>query len=171
MYTFVKIVRAINNKMLWVIGAIISLMAILLFYDVIARYFFNNQTQWGFDLSVWFTGLSAFLAGGYVLLHKGHVRIDFFYENFSERKKSMVDLVTALFIFLIAFAFIIIGGEMVLHLMELEAVASTGLNIFMWIQWLMVPIGGILLAIQALIDVINDMYTVFTGNKLWEEES
>ncbi|QQK80308.1 TRAP transporter small permease subunit [Salicibibacter cibi] len=170
MYRFVKFVRSINETMLWVVGIIIALMSVLLFYDVIARYFFNNQTQWGYDLSIWMTGLSVFLAGGYVLLHKGHVRVDFFYENFSERKKSLVDLMTALFIFLVALAFMIVGGERVLHLMELGAVASTGLNIYLWLQWLMVPIGGLLLALQAVVDVINDLYTFFTGNKLWEED-
>ncbi|MBM7632394.1 TRAP transporter small permease subunit [Geomicrobium sediminis] len=167
---FVALIRMINNSMLWVVGSIAFIMALLLFTDVILRYFFNSPSVWNYDLTAWFTGLTAFLAGGYCLLHREHVRVDIFYEKFSERKRSVIDLFTALFIFLISGVFIVYGGAYVIHLIELGAVASTGLNISLWIKWIMVPIGGLLLLLQAIVDLINDIHTIVKGHKLWEVE-
>jgi TRAP-type C4-dicarboxylate transport system permease small subunit len=159
MKKFAEIISRINEVMMWIVGALIMIMGILLFYDVMMRYFFNNPTVWSFDLTSWFTGMAAFLGGGYTLLKKGHVRVDIFYEKFSLRTRSAIDAVTSVFLFLIVIVFIWKGTEQVIHNYQINAVANTGLDIHVWIKWLMVPIGGLLLGLQALVNLINDIST------------
>jgi C4-dicarboxylate transporter, DctQ subunit len=168
MKTTFKIIKKINGGIMWITGSIILIMAILLFYAIIMRYFLHKPPSWSFDLTGWFTGLSAFLAGGYALANGAHVRVDIFYEKFSLRTRSLIDAITSVFLFLIVTVLIWKGMEQVLYNYETNAVASTGLNVPIWLKWLMVPLGGVLLGIQALINLIKDIYTVVTGKSLEE---
>ncbi len=169
MRTFALIVRRLNEVMLWIVGMLILLMGLLLFYDVLMRYFFKAPTAWAFDLAGWFTGLTAFLAGGYVLLKKAHIRVDIFYQKFSPKVQGGLDALTSVFLFLIVLILVWKGGERTLHYWHLGAVANTGLNIHLWIKWLMVPLGGLLLGLQAVVNLVNDVYLFFTGRPLIDE--
>lgn len=164
-----QVVKAINQAMFYVVGLAVILLSFFVFYDVIARYFLKSPTSFGFDLSIWLTGLAAFLSGGYCLLHKEHIRVDILYTRLSPRAKSFVDLFTGVFLLLIVFALVWFGGARVWHLYQMGSVASTGFNIPLWIKWSIVPIGGILLGLQGILNLIDDIYHVVTGKRLWEE--
>jgi len=166
-----KGIQRLNETIMWITGTIIFIMAILLFYAIIMRYFFEKPPAWSFDLTGWFTGLSAFLAGGYALAQGAHVRVDIFYERFSLRIRSFIDALTSVFMFLIVFVLIWKGMEQVLANYETNAMASTGLNVPIWLKWVMVPIGGILLGLQGIVHLIKDIYAVITGKTLEEGES
>ena len=60
-------------------------------YEVIARYVFNAPTIWAFDVTYMLYG-TLFMLGAAYALHKGaHIRTDFFWEQFSIRKKGWID--------------------------------------------------------------------------------
>ncbi|OUM86834.1 MAG: hypothetical protein BAA01_15500 [Bacillus thermozeamaize] len=166
MRTFALIIRRLNEAMMWVVGILILIMGLTLFYDVMMRYFFKAPTAWSFDLAGWFTGLSAFLAGGYALLKKAHIRVDIFYQKFSPRVQGGLDALTSVFLFLIVLILVWKGGERTLHNLNIGAVANTGLNIYIWIKWLMVPLGGVLLGLQAIVNLVDDVYLFITGRHL-----
>lgn len=170
MYLFKKIVTNINKGMMIVIGTLILFMAITLFYSVVMRYLFNKPLIWSFDLTEWFTGMSAFLGGGYALLRGSHVKVDIFYEKFPLRIRSFIDICTSVFLFLIVAVLIWKGSEQVVQNFQMGAVASSGLNIAVWIKWVMVPVGGLLLGLQALIKLVDDIVTTVTGKTPDEEE-
>lgn len=171
MKIFIKIVNTINKSMMWMVGSLILFMGLALFYAVIMRYFFDRPQTWSFDLVGWFTGMAAFLGGGYALLKGAHVRVDIFYEKMPLRIRSITDAVTSVFLFLIVIVLVWKGWEQAGHNYTLGAVADTGLNIHLWVKWVMVPIGGLLLGLQALVNLINDIYTFVKGQRLLEEES
>ncbi|HZG72433.1 MAG TPA: TRAP transporter small permease subunit [Chondromyces sp.] len=164
-----KTIRRMNEGIMWVAGIIIFIMAILLFYAIVMRYFFEKPPSWSFDLTGWFTGLSAFLAGGYALAHGAHVRVDMIYEKFSLRTRSLIDIITSIFLFLIVIVLVWKGMEQVLFNYETNAMASTGLNVPIWLKWLMIPLGGLLLGLQAMINLIKDIYIVVKGKPIEEE--
>jgi len=110
--------------------------------------------------------LSAFLAGGYALLKKAHIRVDIFYQKFSPRVQGGLDALTSVFLFLIVLILVWKGGERTLHNLNIGAVANTGLNIYIWIKWLMVPLGGVLLGLQAIVNLVDDVYLFITGRHL-----
>ncbi len=164
-----RLVKGINQAMFYVVGAAIVTLSLFVFYDVIARYFFSRPTNFGFDLSIWLTGFAAFLSGGYCLLHKEHIRVDIFYAKLSPRAKSLVDIFTGILLLLIVIALVWFGGARVWQLYQMGSVASTGFNIPLWIKWSIVPLGGILLGLQGIINLINDIYHVAVGKRLEEE--
>jgi len=65
-------------------------------------------------------------------------------------------------------SFIWFGFDQVLSMYESGAVASSGFNIPLWIRWVVVPIGGVLLGLQILVELIKDIYYFITGTN-WEE--
>ncbi|MDR7075745.1 TRAP-type C4-dicarboxylate transport system permease small subunit [Neobacillus niacini] len=161
----IRFINYINQQMYVVIGVIITFLSLMIFYDVIARYFFERPTRFGFDTSVWLTAVMAFIGGGYAILKNEHVRVDMYYAKFSDKGKAIVDLISHLFIFLTVIALVFWGGQHVLDLYKKGVVATTGLNIPMWIKWSILPIGGTLLGLQALVTLFKDIYLLITGRK------
>ncbi|WP_085993057.1 TRAP transporter small permease subunit [Oceanobacillus senegalensis] len=170
MKTTIRIINKINESMMWVVGAIVLIMGILLTYSVVMRYFFNNPPVWSFDLTGWFTGIAAFLGGGYALLYGAHVRVDIFYEKFPLKIQSVINIFSSIFVFLIVIVFIWKGMEQVINNYQTGAIASTGLSIYLWIKWVMMPIGGILLGLQAIANLIKDIYRIIKGEELIERK-
>lgn len=168
MKAFILLVNKINLLLKWTVGIIIVSLAILIFYTVIARHFFSNPPIWSFDLSSWFTGMIVFLGGGYALLSDSHVKVDLFYAKFSPKLRSIMDILSYLIVIIISTIFIVKGMEQVLMNFEYKTVAKSGLNIFIWIKWSIVPLGSLLLAMQALTLMIERFYYLITGKEMIE---
>ena len=78
-----------------VTGTVVSWLSLPLVaavaYEVVARYAFNAPTIWVFDTTYMLYG-TLFMLGAAYALHKGaHIRTDFFWEQFSTRKKGWID--------------------------------------------------------------------------------
>ncbi|MFC4024066.1 TRAP transporter small permease subunit [Oceanobacillus longus] len=159
-----------NKILVYIAGGIVMLMSIAITIDVILRYFFSSPTSWIFNTSNIATGFVALILGGYMLMKDGHVRVDIFFEKFSLRTQSIIDLITTLFLFLIVFAFIWLGFDYVMHYMNIGATSSGGLGIPLWVYWTMIPIGGIILGIQGIFKLIEDIYIIINGEKLYGDE-
>ena len=98
-YTIIRVIDGFSN----ITGKVISLTMLFLVlsitYEVVARYFFRAPTVWVFESSSIANG-SAFMLGCAYALYKGaHVRTDIFWENYSERTKGIIDLVSYLVLF------------------------------------------------------------------------
>lgn len=158
----------INKSMVWIIGTIILLMSLLLTVDVLLRYFLGSPTSWAFGMATWGTGFVGFMLGGYILSIGQHVRVDLFFENYSKRMKSVIDLISALFIFLISISFIWLGLDYVIHYYAIGAKMTGGFELPLWVAWLFVPFGGILIGLQGLVKLINDLSIIITGEKFYD---
>jgi TRAP-type mannitol/chloroaromatic compound transport system permease small subunit len=86
----------------------ISLLLVLLIcIDVFMRYFLNTSKIWMVELE-WHLFSVLFLMGAsYTLLHDRHVRVDLFYENYSPKRKRIVNALGVL-IFIIPWCLIIL---------------------------------------------------------------
>jgi len=60
-------------------------------YEVFARYLLNAPTAWAYDLSYMLYGSIFMLGAAYALRHGAHVRTDFLYNDWSERRKAAAD--------------------------------------------------------------------------------
>jgi TRAP-type mannitol/chloroaromatic compound transport system permease small subunit len=79
----------------WLIYPLIFVLA----YEFTARYFFGAPTIWAYDFSYMLYGTLYMLGLGYTLLEDGHVKIEFFYDKMSPRKRSISDIVGYLIFF------------------------------------------------------------------------
>ena len=78
---------------------LVLILTLIIGYEIIMRYVFNAPTKWSFDISYMLGGAYFLLGEAYTLLKKRHVRIDIFYNRFSERKKALIDIIFYLIFF------------------------------------------------------------------------
>ena len=97
-----KIIQKIGNVCSWLSFALV----ILITTDVFLRYIFNFSSASLYELE-WHFFAIIFLLGSSITLQKDeHVRVDVFYNSFSNKKKEIVNLIGNIF-FLLPFSIII----------------------------------------------------------------
>ena len=97
-----RFVEVVGNCTSWVALVIVALMAI----NVLLRYLFHTGSVWAQELE-WHLLVPLILFGtSYALRHGEHVRVDIVYGKFSERNKTIVDLVSAILTIAISALFI-----------------------------------------------------------------
>jgi TRAP-type mannitol/chloroaromatic compound transport system permease small subunit len=79
----------------WFIFPLIFALA----YEITARFFFQSPTIWAYDATYMLYGSLYMLGLAYTLLIDGHVKIEFFYEKMSPRKRTVVDIAGYLLFF------------------------------------------------------------------------
>ena len=70
----------------------LPLMTLVVCLDVIGRYIFNSPIGWASDL-ITITLLAAFMSGIPICTAQdGNIRVETFYEDYSEKKRAMADM-------------------------------------------------------------------------------
>lgn len=94
-----------------VVGILLLLMVLNVSFDVMMRYLFHNSSV-GMQEMEWHLFAVIFLFGiSIALKDEGHVRVDFLYDNFSQRKKALVNIFGTI-CFLIPLALLISTGSL-----------------------------------------------------------
>lgn len=73
---------------------LVFLMIGVLMYSCVTRTVFNLPLIWSVEFSQFVMSAYYLLGGAYVVLLKGHVRMDLFYDRWPPRRQAMVDVVT-----------------------------------------------------------------------------
>ena len=133
-------------------------LVLLISTDVLLRYIFNFSTAALYEMEWHLFAIIFLLASPYTLQKNKHVRVDVFYNNFSKRKKNIVDLIGNI-IFLIPFSFIIFYTS--LPFVEdsysiLESSPDPGGLPYRFIIKSIIPIAFFLLMIQGILNAIKN---------------
>lgn len=156
----------------WIGGRILALLALPLLYvvchEVISRYVFDAPTDWSYELTYMLYGAFFMLGAGYTLLKGGHVRTDIFYNNWSLRRRGMIDST----LYVIAFFpgmifFLIVGLEEALHSYEIaERSDATPWMPSLVPFKLTVPAAAALLLFQGVSELLKSLYAAFANAEL-----
>lgn len=87
---------------------LVVVMIAVLMYSCIARTVFNLPLIWTVEFSQFVMSAYYMLGGAYVILLKGHVRMDLFYGSWSPKRQGQVDVMSDLI--LIAYLVILLVG-------------------------------------------------------------
>ncbi len=99
-----------NRKAGKILSAVLLLMALNVFFDVIMRYFFHNSSV-GMQEMEWHLFSIVILFGVSVsLFDEAHVRVDFLYDRYSARTKAIINIIGTIF-FLLPLALLILFGS------------------------------------------------------------
>lgn len=133
-------------------------LVLLISTDVLLRYVFNFSTAALYEMEWHLFAIIFLLASPYTLQQNKHVRVDVFYNNFSKRKKNIIDLIGNI-IFLIPFSFIIFYTS--LPFVEdsysiLESSPDPGGLPYRFIIKSIIPIAFFLLMIQGILNAIKN---------------
>jgi len=153
--------KTVGHAFAWCI-AILTLGTV---YEVLVRYLLNDPTSWAFDMSYLMYAGVFYMAGAYTLSRGAHVRADMFYRLWRPRVQAGAELALFVtFFFPGVLALVIAGwpyGTESLRINEVSVNSPAGIPI--WPLKMMIPIGGGLLALQGLAEVLRCVVCLRTG--------
>lgn len=133
--------------------------------DVFMRYALNEPSQWiGTSLQAAMV-LLACTGGVYALQHECFVKLDLFYANASERKKAILDLLTAPFAALFLVMLIWKGYDAAALSLKLKQVTPTSVPIPIYPIKFAIPLSGGLVLLIVVKKFIRDAQAAFGHDK------
>jgi len=126
----------------------------IIFYDVVMRYAFNRPTTWALEISEYMLVFMTFVGAAQIQKQSAHIRMDYFYNKFSDRMRHYL----VIFFNLLAFIFILLifltSVKMVLIAHQYGSKSSSLLGTPLFIPYAIVPFGMGLLLLQNIVDLI-----------------
>ena len=173
-----RLIRLVNaiDKFTDTTGTWISWLAVPLVlavtYEVIARYFFNAPTIWAFEMSFMVNGAGFMLACGYALYKGAHVRTDIYWNNFSERRKGWIDLVSYLVLFFpIMIFFMWVGIDGTIHsYVTGERSQESIFRATMWPFRATIPLAALLFMVQGVSESLKCAFQIRYGREFQHRE-
>ena len=155
------IVDGINRAIGGTVAMLILVLTVLIVFEVVLRYGFSAPTVWGTEVSTLLFATYVLLGGGYALYKGDHVKMDIFYSKLPDKGKAVADLITVPFVLLYCWVLFVEGGSMVTEAIESQRKFSTDWAPLMWPWLVALPAGALLLAMQAISNVLRGLINAF----------
>lgn len=136
---------------------LILIMFVLLFAEVLFRYFWRAPTNWTGELSQMLFGIYALLGGGYLLINNGHVNVDLIYSRWSRKRRAVTDILTSVLFFLFVIVLLWQGTSLAMDSVARWERSQSAWNPPIWPIKLVIPISAALLLLQGLVKLANDI--------------
>jgi len=155
-----KFVDSVNEFIGEKLKYLVLFLILVVCAEVFMRYVVNSPTVQLPVIQTWSGTVLYVLAFGYVLLRKGHVRVDVLYARFSDRWKAIVDCVLWFVFFLPSLGVLLYTGAV---WVEYAVRIGERSNLTFWYPptapiRIIVLVGLILFFAQGVVTLIRDLY-------------
>jgi TRAP-type mannitol/chloroaromatic compound transport system permease small subunit len=168
---FLEIIDRVNDWLGRILAFGILPIFVLVFGEVIWRYFLKSPTVWANELTQLIFGAYALLCGGYILRWKGHINVDILYSRFSTKGKAIVDIATSVLFFLFCGMILLFGGSLAWESLESLEHSQSAWNPPIYPVKLMLPVGAALILLQGIAKLIRDILTVALSKEIPTHEA
>ena len=147
-------------------------MVAALVFEVVMRYAFHAPTIRSMDVAVTLYAINFMISSPYCLQTGGHIRMDFFYNNWSVRRKATMDLIMyILFYFPVHIVFLYVGFEFFWESFTTgeRSIMSPWMPL-LWPMKIAIPISLVIMLTQGISEVIKCWFRRKTGENLWSTE-
>jgi len=161
LYWIDKFIERVGKTVSWLNVLLIGLICL----DVLFRYFFSFSKNWIIELEWHMFAMIFLLGSAYALQEDKHVRVDVFYQRFSKKTQSIINLVGTL-IFLIPWCYLVIitSYKFAINSWYIrEGSAQPGGLPARYVIKGMIVIGFILLALQGFSLIVKHLKELKTG--------
>lgn len=170
-----KILLFIDRLSTWVgqiFAWLIVALTALICWEVFSRYILGAPHAWAFDVMIMLYGVLFMMAGAYTLSKNGHVRGDVLYGFFPPRLQAGLDLLLYIIFFFpgiiaLVYAGYIYAGES-WAINEHSNITADGPPIYPFKT--AIPIAGVLLVLQGLVEVVRCVICLRDGEWPSREE-
>ena len=131
-------------------AAAIGVIALLVAYEVAARYVFDAPTLWNQDLCIYLLLWAAFLGLAPAERAGEHIRIDLLFSKLPPRARHWIELLTYLAVAGFALLVAWTGAEAALQSYHFGRRSLSLFSVPMWIPQSCVPVGMALMAIESI---------------------
>ncbi|MDF1876662.1 TRAP transporter small permease subunit [Sulfurimonas sp. SAG-AH-194-L11] len=142
----------ISNVLSKFIAIILALLVLLIVYDASARYLFSSGSTALQELEWHFFDVVILLSISYALKHNAHVRVDIFYDQFSLKIQTLINILSIVFFILpLSFLIFYMGVSFVeISYVQDEMSCDPGGLSHRWIVKSLMPLSFGFLALQAI---------------------
>ncbi len=175
MMPFILLLDTLLKKITQLCGilAVVAMIGLLfnVFYDVVMRYAFNDVSI-GMQELEWHLFACVFLLGTpYAMQQDGHVRVDIFYERWSDQVKALVNLLGAmLFIFPFVILVTMYGSDFAYEAYDIgEGSGDPGGLPHRWIIKSLIPLSFALMGLAGL-GMITQALRVLIGKEPYPKQ-
>lgn len=153
------------SEILGRIGWLIVIYAIFFgLADVVLRYVFDAPSMWiSVTIQYAMVALTS-LAGVYSLNNGAFVKLDIFYDGFSDRTKAIVDLFTSVLTFLYLYVIILKGFTQAMNSLGRTEMTPTAVQLPLYHLKFLIPICGIFMLLAVLKKTGIDIETMIRGH-------
>lgn len=145
-----------------------SLLVIVLSMEVVARYIFSNSFRWSEELARYLFIWLIFISASYAVVKKAHIHIESLLVLLPKKVKPYAMLLGK-FVWLAFTVFVVyIGTQQTLTVLNSSQI-SPGLQIPLYIVYLAIPVGYLLMSIRIIQQLIEDVKELFGTNTLEQE--
>ena len=142
-------------------GFLMIPLTLVIVYTVILRRFFSNAPDWGFEVPIFLFGMMILLSGADTLRIKGHIAVDIIQQYVSARWGRILITFGLLVVLFVSTFLVFKGIDSAIEstkIMERSSHQSSFNPQIWWFKWF-IPIGGLLLWLQAWVEI----YKVWRG--------
>jgi TRAP-type mannitol/chloroaromatic compound transport system permease small subunit len=157
LFAFMRGITRLNERVGRFAAYFILAIFVLLFAEVLLRYFFRTPTVWTNELAQLLFGAYAVLSGGYLLARGGHVNVDIVYSSFPIRAKAALDVLTSVLFFIFVVVLLWQGVIFALDAIGKLETSHSAWNPPIWMFKATIPIGAGLLLLQGIAKLIRDI--------------
>ncbi|EFC91644.1 MULTISPECIES: TRAP transporter small permease subunit [Dethiosulfovibrio] len=160
-----KTINGLSAAMGWLCGIGTLVMGLILFYEVVRRYFFNSPTIWTQEVSVYIFMWCMFGGASYALQKGKHVNIDLLTVKLSPKAQSKLKVLTSFFGALFCSEIAVQGWDMIESAVKYQKHSPTPLHVPLWIPQSALFLGFTLLALQFVVLIIEEIAFIRTGER------
>ncbi len=160
---FLRIIDSINDWAGKSVSWLFIPLALVMTYEVVARYLFNRPTIWAWDINVMISTLVIIFAGGYALLHGSHVKVDVLVTRLSPRQRAILDMITSFLFFLSVGALVWYGWHRGLISIAAQEYRQSIWNPPMYWHRMCIPVAAFMLLLQGVAKFIRDFAIARSG--------
>ena len=153
---YVKFVEAVNYRVGRIVMYGIFVMVGVLLWSSISKTFFL-PSLWTLEVAQFAMVAYYILGGAYSLQLGSNVRMDLFYSNWSDRKKSWVDAITVLFLIFFLGVLLYGGYDSTEYAFKYNERSATAWRPYMWPIKVIMCTGILLMLLQATCELIKDI--------------
>ena len=138
-------------------AAVLGMLVLLIDFDATRRYLFHEGSVALQELEWHLFDIVIMLGVAYAMHRGAHVRVDIFYDRFSERTRHLVNLVTMLFFVLpVSVLILYVSFDFVMmSFTQMEASSDPGGLPYRFLVKALIPLAFALLILQALRELVN----------------
>jgi TRAP-type mannitol/chloroaromatic compound transport system permease small subunit len=162
---FIAVIDYVTESIGKVISWFTLLMVLLTFVIVVLRYGFNLGWIAMQESVLYFHGFVFMLGAAYTLKNEGHVRVDIFYQKFSQRKKAFVNLFGSLFLLLpvCIFIFVISFDYVAVSWQIMEKSSEAGGLPLVYVSKSLLLLLAVSLSLQGMAEIARNLLIIIQG--------
>ena len=153
---YVKFVEAVNYRVGRIIMYGIFVMVGVLLWSSISKTFFL-PSLWTLEIAQFAMVAYYILGGAYSIQLGSNVRMDLFYSNWSDRRKSWFDAITVLFLIFFLGVLLYGGYDSTAYAFKYGERSATAWRPYMWPIKVIMCTGILLMLLQATCELIKDI--------------